>query len=155
MVKLTIKQKVVLEAIEWYIDKYGVSPTIRDIAELTHTTTHPTHEKLLKLEELGVISTMNGKGRTIKVLKTLEEIENDAENVAEKSISIKPYIKDRDFARGTVSTIAGDVTVCWKKENGTFTIEISSDKDCDKVVYLPDGSVATVSERSATLTCNL
>ena len=77
MVKLTVKQKVVLEAIEWYINKYGVSPTIKDIAEMTNTSTHPTHEKLLKLEEKGVISTMNGKGRTIRVLISLEEIEND------------------------------------------------------------------------------
>lgn len=76
MVKLTVKQKVVLEAIEWYINKYGVSPTIKDIAEMTNTSTHPTHEKLLKLEEKGVISTMNGKGRTIRVLIPLEEIEN-------------------------------------------------------------------------------
>lgn len=76
MVKLTIKQKVVLEAIEWYINQYGVSPTIRDIAELTNTSSHPTHEKLLKLEELGVISTQNGKARTIKVLISLKEIEN-------------------------------------------------------------------------------
>lgn len=76
MVKLTTKQKVVLEAIEWYINQYGVSPTIRDIAELTNTSSHPTHEKLLKLEELGVISTQNGKARTIKVLISLEEIEN-------------------------------------------------------------------------------
>lgn len=76
MVKLTIKQKVVLEAIEWYIKEYGISPTIKDLAELTNTSTHPTHEKVLKLEELGVISTQNGKARTIKVLISLEEIEN-------------------------------------------------------------------------------
>lgn len=76
MVKLTVKQKVVLEAIEWYIDKYGISPTIREIAKLTNTTSHPTHEKLLKLEELGVISTINGSARSIKVLISLEEIEN-------------------------------------------------------------------------------
>lgn len=76
MVKLTVKQKVVLEAIEWYIDKYGISPTVRDIAKLTNTTSHPTHEKLLKLEELGVISTINGSARSIKVLISLEEIEN-------------------------------------------------------------------------------
>lgn len=77
MVKLTTKQKIVLEAIEWYINEYGISPTIREIAELTNTSSHPTHEKLLKLEELGVISTMNGKSRTIKVLISLEEIENE------------------------------------------------------------------------------
>lgn len=76
MVKLTIKQKVILEAIEWYINQYGISPTIRDLAELTNTAPHPTHEKVLKLEELGVISTQNGKARTIKVLISLEEIEN-------------------------------------------------------------------------------
>lgn len=77
MVKLTTKQKIVLEAIEWYIDKYGISPTVKEIADLTNTTTHPTHEKLVRLEEKGVISTLNGKVRTIRVLIPLEEIEND------------------------------------------------------------------------------
>ena len=76
MVKLTIKQKVVLEAIEWFINEHGISPTIQEIADLTHTSTHPTHEKVLKLEELGVISTLNGKARSIRVLISLEEIEN-------------------------------------------------------------------------------
>jgi SOS-response transcriptional repressor LexA len=76
MVKLTIKQKVILEAIEWYIEQFGISPTIQDLAELTNTSTHPTHEKVKKLEELGIISTQNGKARTIKVLISLEEIEN-------------------------------------------------------------------------------
>lgn len=76
MVKLTIKQKVVLEAIEWFINEHGISPTVQEIADLTHTSTHPTHEKILKLEEKGVISTLNGKARSIKVLISLEEIEN-------------------------------------------------------------------------------
>lgn len=76
MVKLTIKQKVLLEAIEWYINKNGISPTVRELSELTNTTSHPTHEKLIKLEELGVISTLNGCARSIKVLIPLEEIEN-------------------------------------------------------------------------------
>ena len=76
MVKLTTKQKVVLEAIEWYIKNYGISPTIRDIAELTNTTIHPTHEKIRVLEEKGVITTKCGKFRNIKVLISLEEIEN-------------------------------------------------------------------------------
>ena len=77
MVKLTTKQKIVLEAIEWYYSKYGISPTVKEISELTNTTTHPTHEKLIKLEELGVISTKHGCARSIRVLKTLREIEND------------------------------------------------------------------------------
>lgn len=77
MVKLTTKQKIVLEAIEWYINEYGISPTIKDIAEMTNTSTHPTHEKLINLEKKGVISTKNGAARSIRVLISLEEIEND------------------------------------------------------------------------------
>ena len=77
MVKLTTKQKIVLEAIEWYYNEYGVSPSIKDIADMTNTTTHPTHEKVKNLEEKGVISTLNGKARSIRVLIPLEEIEND------------------------------------------------------------------------------
>ena len=77
MVKLTTKQKIVLEAIEWYYNEYGVSPSIKDIAALTNTSTHPTHEKVIKLEEKGVISTLNGKARSIRVLIPLEVIEND------------------------------------------------------------------------------
>lgn len=76
MVKLTTKQKIVLEAIECFINKYGISPTVKEIAEMTNTSTHPTHEKLINLEKKGVISTLSGKARSIKVLIPLEEIEN-------------------------------------------------------------------------------
>lgn len=76
MVKLTTKQKIVLEAIEWYYKEYGISPTIKEIAKITNTSTHPTHEKVIKLEEKGVISTLSGKARSIRVLIPLEEIEN-------------------------------------------------------------------------------
>lgn len=76
MVKLTTKQKILLEAIEYYINENGISPTIKELAEMTNGSTHPTHEKLIKLEEKGVISTLNGKVRTIRVLIPLEEIEN-------------------------------------------------------------------------------
>ena len=77
MVRLTNKQKVLLEAIEWYIKENGISPSVQELADLTNTTTHPTHEKLIKLEEKGVISTKTSRARSIRVLKTLEEIEND------------------------------------------------------------------------------
>lgn len=77
MVKLTTKQKIVLEAIEYYINEYGISPTVKEIAEMTNTATHPAHEKIIKLEEKGVISTKSGCARSIRVLIPLEVIEND------------------------------------------------------------------------------
>ena len=77
MVKLTTKQKIVLEAIEYFINEYGISPTVSEVAKLTNTSTHPTHEKIINLEKKGVISTLSGKARSIRVLIPLEEIEND------------------------------------------------------------------------------
>ena len=66
--KITKKQKMVLEAIEFFIKEKGYSPTIREIAELTETTVGPTFQKVFALERMGYISTDNGKARTIKVL---------------------------------------------------------------------------------------
>ena len=74
---LTIKQKMVLEAIEYYINKYGYSPTIREIAELVETSPACVFEKLLILEEKGIIETSNNKARTIVVLKSLDEVESE------------------------------------------------------------------------------
>ena len=70
---LTKKQKIVLEAIEFFINEKGYAPTIREIAELTETTVGPTFQKVFTLEKLGYISTDNGKARTIKILKSIEE----------------------------------------------------------------------------------
>ncbi len=70
---LTIKQKMLLEAIQWFIDKNGYSPTIRELASLLKCDTRPVFDKLMKLEEKGYIKTTNGKARSIVVMKGWEE----------------------------------------------------------------------------------
>jgi hypothetical protein len=77
------------------------------------------------------------------------------ENVFEKSVSVKPYVKGRAGARGTVSTIAGDVYVEWKKEGDNFTITVESDDDVKKTIYMPDGTVLETDIADITLTCKL
>ena len=57
MQKLTTKQKMVLEAIEWFINEKGYSPTIKELSEMLNTTTRPVFEKILILEEQGYIKT--------------------------------------------------------------------------------------------------
>ena len=69
---LTIKQKEVLEAIQYLINKQGYSPTYREIADLLGKKTHVVFEQTMILEEKGYVSTVNGKSRTIKVLKDAE-----------------------------------------------------------------------------------
>lgn len=71
--KLTIKQKMVIEAIEWFINEHGYSPTIRELSNMLKCDPHTVFAKLLILEKKGYISTINGKARTIKVLKTIDE----------------------------------------------------------------------------------
>ncbi len=74
-------------------------------------------------------------------------------DVEERSVSIKPYIEGRDNARGTVSTIGGNVFVSWRKENGTFTIHIKSEDNVRKVVYLPNGEAYESDLNEITLSC--
>ena len=74
-------------------------------------------------------------------------------DVEEKSISIKPYIKGRDSARGTVSTIAGNVFVSWRCENGQFTLHIKSNDNVRKVIYLPNGEAYESDLNTITLSC--
>ncbi len=77
------------------------------------------------------------------------------DNVAEKSISIKPYVKGRDKACGTVSTIAGDVYVSWKKNGKKFEITVKSDENVKKTIYMPDGKILSTSVSGLTLECDL
>ena len=74
-------------------------------------------------------------------------------DVEERSISIKPYIKGRNSARGTVSTIAGNVFVSWRCENGQFTIHIKSEDGVRKVIYLPNGEAYESTLNEITLSC--
>lgn len=77
------------------------------------------------------------------------------DNVAERSIAIKPYIKGRDKASGTVSTIGGDVHVSWRKAGKKFEITVKSDEGVKKTIYMPDGKILTTSVAGLTLDCVL
>lgn len=72
MKKLSVKQKQVLEAIQYFIDKNGYSPTLREIASILKCDTRPVFEKLMILEEKGYIKTTNGKSRSIVVLRSVD-----------------------------------------------------------------------------------
>ena len=76
-------------------------------------------------------------------------------DVDEKSISIKPYVEGRDSARGTVSSIAGNVFVSWAKNNGEFTIHVKSADNVRKVIYLPNGDAYETDKNEITLCCSI
>lgn len=68
--KLTKKQEKLYLAIKNFIEKNGYAPTIREINEIINIkSTSTTFTKLLQLQKKGYITYINGKARTIKLLK--------------------------------------------------------------------------------------
>lgn len=73
MRKISMKQKILLDAIEYFIDEHGYSPTVRELAQMLEQSHGPVQEKLILLEEKGYITTQNGKARTIRVIRSVGE----------------------------------------------------------------------------------
>lgn len=70
MKKLSIKQLQLLEAIAYFINKNGYSPTVEELCELVGNKSKATvFNKLMQLEEKGYIKTTIGKARSIVVMK--------------------------------------------------------------------------------------
>lgn len=74
---------------------------------------------------------------------------------AKKSVTVKPYINGRDFAKGTVSSICGDVFVSWKKSDGVFEITVKNESDREKTVVMPNGEVYKSDEKEIRLSCKI
>lgn len=66
---LTVKQKQVLEAIDYFKKNNYISPTYREIANLLNCDVSTVFKKVLLLEKKGYIKTINGKSRTIVIVK--------------------------------------------------------------------------------------
>lgn len=77
-------------------------------------------------------------------------------DVNEKSVAIKPYTVGRKYAKGTVSSIAGNITVSWKKSEGVFEITVESENSgVKKCITLPNGEEIITSKKKATFRCNI
>ncbi|MBE5816758.1 MAG: hypothetical protein E7315_03440 [Clostridiales bacterium] len=76
-----------------------------------------------------------------------------------KSVRIKPIVDCYDlyWAKGTVPTPNGIISVAWQKDNGTLTLDISLPEDAkmDCEVILPDGQVFTQTETVKQYVCKL
>lgn len=73
MDKLTIKQKMVLEAIEYFISENKYPPTTREISKLLKKNHSNIFNQLIQLENKGYIKTTPGKARSIVVLKGIND----------------------------------------------------------------------------------
>lgn len=67
--KLTLKQKITLEYIDWFIKEHGYSPTYREIGEELGIDVAAAFKRVTNLVIKGYVTEMPGKFRTLKVVK--------------------------------------------------------------------------------------
>jgi repressor LexA len=68
---LTVKQKKILEIIQKYINKNKISPTTRELAELSGLkSTSTIHDYLEQLKKNGYITWHDRMPRTIQIIKS-------------------------------------------------------------------------------------
>lgn len=68
--ELSKKQMELYQAIATFIKHNGYSPTIRELCQIVdNKSTSPVFDKLNKLRKKGYITYIDGKSRTIRLLK--------------------------------------------------------------------------------------
>ena len=69
-----------------------------------------------------------------------------------KTFAVKPHTGDLKWAKGTVSTVAGDITAAWQKSAGYhFTLKLTVPEATQASVYLPTADLKTVKINGKTL----
>lgn len=76
-----------------------------------------------------------------------------------KSVRIKPIVDcyDIEWAKGTIPTPKGIISVSWAKKDGYLTLDISLPENCDMncEVILPDGQAFCMEENTRQFVCKL
>lgn len=67
--KMKVTDEKILSFISSYIEAYGYSPSMRDIAKATGLSIAPTKYRLDRLRESGAITFEDGMARTIRVVR--------------------------------------------------------------------------------------
>jgi len=69
-----------------------------------------------------------------------------------KTFAVKPHTGDLKWAKGTVSTVAGDITAAWEKSAGNhFTLKLNVPNATQATVYLPSADLKSVKINGRTL----
>jgi DNA-binding CsgD family transcriptional regulator len=60
---------MVLESLEYFINEHGYSPTYKELASMLNCDYNTVFKKILILMDKGYVSGVNGKARTLRVVK--------------------------------------------------------------------------------------
>lgn len=157
------RQKQILDFIRSYIDKYGYSPTLGEIAEAMGVSSLATvHEHLQALVKKGIIKKFDGAVRGIEILDkkisdTLKDIELPVLGFIAAGQPIMPYTDPdatinvpKNMVSGKKNTyvlqVKGDSMIEDGILDGDFVIieETQTARDGDIVVALLENGMATL-----------
>lgn len=69
---MTERQREILLMINEYIEKKGISPTVREICDIAGLKSSATvHSHIKRLQEQGYIDMINGSPRSMRVIKQM------------------------------------------------------------------------------------
>lgn len=69
MATLTKRQQQIYNFVEWYIDDNYYAPTLQEIADFTNTSKSNIKRHIDNMRDLGYITFIERKSRTIKLIK--------------------------------------------------------------------------------------
>jgi hypothetical protein len=70
-----------------------------------------------------------------------------------KTFAVQPHTGDLKWAKGTVATVAGNISASWNKSTGNhFTLEVNVPKETVATIYLPSTELQTVTINGKALT---
>ncbi len=76
-----------------------------------------------------------------------------------RTVEVKPYVDvySLDWARGTVPTPVGSISVAWEKADGNLTLDVTlpAGETMPATIILPNGTTHILTEGSARYTCAL
>ena len=76
-----------------------------------------------------------------------------------KSVRIKPIVDcyDIEWAKGTIPTPYGLISVSWEKKDGALILDVSIPQNCEMncEVILPDGQTFCMDDNYKKFTCKL
>lgn len=143
-VTLYSKQKQILDFVKQYIDKYGYSPTLKEIAEAMGVTSLATvHEHLGALQKKGVIKKFSGAIRGIEVLEQkmshfLQGIELPILGFIAAGVPLQPYTDPNASLTISPSMISG--------KRRSFVLQVKGDSMIEDGIL--DGDYVIIEEQT-------
>lgn len=128
--ELNNREKDILSFIEKQINEFGYAPSVREIGKSVGlSSTATVHAYLAKLEEKGYIKKESQKGRTLRLLKGMNNqtiIDEKNTNIKKEQVEEKNFYSDKELVEVPIigKITAGEPVLAVENITDTFVLPI-------------------------------